>query len=77
MKNFKLNEKDILSNQDWTFPTTTYYGPGRFNEIAKFCEEFDFDVQNLAGPPKVAQQCEKRFLRPTKSRDKKKIAELG
>ena len=41
MKNFKLNEKDILSNQDWTFPTTTYYGPGRFNEIAKFCEEFD------------------------------------
>ena len=41
MKNFKLNEKDILSNQDWTFPTTTYYGPGRFNEIGKFCEEFD------------------------------------
>ena len=41
MKNFKLNEKDILSNQDWTFPTTTYYGPGRLNEIGKFCEEFD------------------------------------
>ena len=41
MKNFKLSEKDILSNQDWTFPTTTYYGPGRFNEIGKFCEEFE------------------------------------
>ena len=41
MKNFKLSEIDILSNQDWTFPTTTYYGPGRFNEIGKFCEEFE------------------------------------
>ena len=30
MQNFKLNETEILSNQDWTFPTNTAYGPGRF-----------------------------------------------
>ena len=41
MKNFKLNESDILSNQDWTFPTTTFYGPGRFNEIGNLCQDFD------------------------------------
>ena len=29
MSNFKLNESDILSNQDWTFPTNIAYGPGR------------------------------------------------
>ena len=36
MKNFKLNESDILSNQDWTFPTDTIYGPGRFKEIGQY-----------------------------------------
>ena len=41
MKKFKLDEKNLLSNQDWNFPTTTYYGPGRFNEIGKFCEVSD------------------------------------
>ena len=41
MKNFKLNESDILFNQDWTFPTTTFYGPGRFNEIGNLCQDFD------------------------------------
>ena len=40
MKNFKLNEQDLLSNQDWTFPTFTAYGPGRFKEIGKFCKNF-------------------------------------
>ena len=38
MKNFKLNETDILSNQDWTFPTHTIYGPGRFKEIGNLCQ---------------------------------------
>ena len=33
MSNFKLNESDILSNQDWTFPTNIAYGPGRLKEI--------------------------------------------
>ncbi|MDC3106410.1 iron-containing alcohol dehydrogenase [Candidatus Pelagibacter sp.] len=40
MQNFKLNEKDILSNQDWTFPTNTAYGPGRFKEIGDHCNKF-------------------------------------
>mgnify|MGYP003314359099 CR=1 FL=1 len=33
MGTFKLNESDILSNQDWTFPTNIAYGPGRLKEI--------------------------------------------
>ena len=41
MQNFKLNESDLLSNQDWTFPTLTAYGPGRFKEIGKFCKNFN------------------------------------
>ena len=41
MQRFKLNEADILSNQDWTFPTFTAYGPGRFKEIGKFCNNFN------------------------------------
>ena len=41
MQSFKLNEADILSNQDWTFPTFTAYGPGRFKEIGKFCNNFN------------------------------------
>ena len=41
MQSFKLNETDILSNQDWTFPTFTAYGPGRFKEIGKFCNNFN------------------------------------
>ena len=41
MQNYKLNETDLLSNQDWTFPTLTAYGPGRFKEIGKFCKSFN------------------------------------
>ena len=37
MQNFKLNEQDILTNQDWTFPTNVAYGPGRLKEIGKIC----------------------------------------
>ena len=37
MSNFKLNESDILSNQDWTFPTNIAYGPGRLKEIGTIC----------------------------------------
>ena len=37
MQNFKLNEQDILTNQDWTFPTNIAYGPGRLKEIRKIC----------------------------------------
>ena len=40
MQNFKLNEEFLLNNQDWTFPTFTAYGPGRFKEIGKFCKNF-------------------------------------
>ena len=45
MQNFKLNKTDLLSVQDWTFPTFTAYGPGRFNEIGKFCK--NFNIQNV------------------------------
>ena len=44
MQNFKLNKDDLLGKQDWTFPTFTAYGPGRFKEIGKFCK--DFNIQN-------------------------------
>ena len=44
MQNFKLNKDDLLGKQDWTFPTFTAYGPGRFKEIGKFCK--DFSIQN-------------------------------
>ncbi len=37
MQSFKLNESDILTNQDWTFPTNIAYGPGRLKEIGKAC----------------------------------------
>ena len=40
MQNFKLNEEFLLNNQDWTFPTFTAYGPGRFKEIGNFCKNF-------------------------------------
>ena len=40
MQNFKLNETEILSNQDWTFPTNTAYGPGRFKEIGDHCIKY-------------------------------------
>ena len=45
MQNFKLNDTYLLSNQDWTFPTFTAYGPGRFKEIGKFCK--NFNIQNV------------------------------
>ena len=38
MQSFKLNETDILSNQDWTFPTNIAYGPGRLKEIGSICK---------------------------------------
>ena len=41
MQSFKLNETDILSNQDWTFPTNIAYGPGRLKEIGKFCNDLN------------------------------------
>ena len=44
MQNFKLNESDILSNQDWTFPTNIAYGPGRLKEIGKICN--DLNIKN-------------------------------
>ena len=40
MQNLKLNEDFLLNKQDWTFPTLTAYGPGRFKEIGKFCNNF-------------------------------------
>ena len=43
MTNFKLNESDILSNQDWTFPTNIAYGPGRLKEIGKICNNLDIN----------------------------------
>ena len=45
MQNFKLNKTDLLSAQDWTFPTFTAYGPGRFKEIGNFCK--NFKIQNV------------------------------
>ena len=44
MNTFKLNESDILSNQDWTFPTNIAYCPGRLKEIGKICN--DLDIKN-------------------------------
>ena len=44
MQNFKLNETEILSNQDWTFPTNVAYGPGRLKEIGKICMQIGSDV---------------------------------
>ena len=41
MQNFKLNETEILSNQDWTFPTNVAYGPGRLKEIGKIGNNLD------------------------------------
>ena len=41
MNAFKLNESDILSNQDWTFPTNIAYGPGRLKEIGSICNSLD------------------------------------
>ena len=45
MSNFKLNESDILSNQDWTFPTNIAYGPGRLKEIGTICN--NLNIKNL------------------------------
>ena len=45
MQNFKLNKTDLLGAQDWTFPTFTAYGPGRFKEIGSFCK--NFNIQNV------------------------------
>ena len=36
MQNFKLNEQDLLSNQDWTFPTFTAYGPEDLKKLESF-----------------------------------------
>ena len=41
MQNFKLNKTDILTNQDWTFPTNVSYGPGRLKEIGTICNNLN------------------------------------
>ena len=56
MQNFKLNEKDILSNQDWTFPTNIAYGPGRLKEIGSICNNLDIKnplIVTDKGSPKL------------------------
>ncbi len=56
MTNFKLNESDILSNQDWTFPTNIAYGPGRLKEIGKICNNLDINnplIVTDKGSPKL------------------------
>ena len=50
MKNFKLNESDILSNQNWDFPTDTIYGPGRIKEIGQLCQN---NVVSYSSPVQV------------------------
>ena len=45
MQSFKLNETDILSNQDWTFPTNIAYGPGRLKEIGRICNNLNIKIQ--------------------------------
>ena len=56
MQNFKLNETEILSNQDWTFPTNVAYGPGRLKEIGKICNNLDIKnplIVTDKGSPKL------------------------
>ena len=56
MQNFKLNETDILSNQDWTFPTNISYGPGRLKEIGNICNNLDIKnplIVTDKGSPKL------------------------
>ena len=56
MKSFKLNETDILSNQDWTFPTNIAYGPGRLKEIGSICNNLDIKnplIVTDKGSPKL------------------------
>ena len=57
MSNFKLNESDILSNQDWTFPTNIAYGPGRLKEIGTICKNFEIKnplIVTDKGSPKLS-----------------------
>ena len=56
MHRFKLDKDHILSNQDWTFPTFTAYGPGRFKEIGKFCNNF-----NISNPLIVTDSGSKKL----------------
>ena len=56
MQSFKLNEADILSNQDWTFPTNIAYGPGRLKEIGSICNNLDIKnplIVTDKGSPKL------------------------
>ena len=56
MSNFKLNESDILSNQDWTFPTNIAYGPGRLKEIGTICNNLNIKnplIVTDKGSPKL------------------------
>ena len=56
MQSFKLNETDILSNQDWTFPTNIAYGPGRLKEIGSICNNLDIKnplIVTDKGSPKL------------------------
>ena len=41
MNNYKLNESDILTIQDWTFPSKIAYGPGRLKEIGVVCNNLN------------------------------------
>ena len=57
MQNFKLNETEILSNQDWTFPTNVAYGPGRIKEIGSICNKLDIKnpiIVTDIGSPKLS-----------------------
>ena len=57
MQNFKLNETEILSNQDWTFPTNVAYGPGRIKEIGSICNKLDIKnplIVTDKGSPKLS-----------------------
>ena len=38
MRNFEIDNSEILTPQDWTFPIPISYGPGRLSRIGKFCE---------------------------------------
>ena len=34
-------DKKMLESQDWTFPIPIAFGPGRLEEIGKFCVELE------------------------------------
>ena len=36
----KIDDNFLNDSIDWEFPIPIAYGPGRLNEIGKFCEKF-------------------------------------